>query len=400
MNSIASVSTVPSTDEILERARELVPGLRERLFETARLRHLPQVTIDEAEAAGLFRLITPVSLGGAGGGVPEYVELLRTLARADMSAAWTLGFFTAHAWIAAQYPEKAREVMFADGKIPKIAAVGRPPGRAVPVDGGFRVTGAWSYASGVMNADYAQVPAIIDGEHEASVFMVPVAEIEIIDTWFMSGMQGTGSNNLKLDDVFVPEYMVDKFDAFNHRRSPEERVHPEEMYTYMLGDFLLFIFPTIIVGAAETVLEEYRLRLDTRRSLLTPPEVQAETVAAQLRYARAISLLRVAQTVLANAVELSVQANRESTEDKTAELRANLKLDCLSLSKAAWDAVVLVVRGSGTAVFKSEDITQRFMHDIATALTHVTIDEDAMQTRAGQILLGRANMPDPAMFFV
>ena len=138
---------VQTADEILDSARGMVPRLRERLFETVKLRRLPQSTIDEAEAAGVTGLLVPKVLGGAGAGLREYVELLRTLAHGDMSVAWVLGFFAVHTWYGAQFSEQGQAEMFALGRMPKMAAAAKnnikPPGKAEPTEGGYRLSGAW-----------------------------------------------------------------------------------------------------------------------------------------------------------------------------------------------------------------------------------------------------------------
>ncbi|MGW6277011.1 hypothetical protein [Kribbella sp. NPDC055071] len=385
--------------EILGAARAMVPELRQRLAATESLRRLPDSTVAAAVDAGLFGLLVPRSLGGAGGGVEEFVEQARILAHGDLSAAWTLTFFTAHAWMAARYPRSARAELFRDGEVPRVTFVGRPPGTAVPTDGGYLVSGSWGYATGVMNAGWVQVPAIIEGDEEITLFLVERDHVDVQDSWYMAGMQGTGSQTISMAGQFVPRARTRLFDSFNYRPRPAEVEHPEPVHSDAIGDLFVFIFPALAVGGAEAVLDAYRERLDRHRAAFRP-ELSGDTEAGQLRYARALSALRVARTMLRQAVQDSVAVNAARPDSKSAETRALLKLDCLSVCRAAWEAVELVRRGSGSAIFRSDDPTQHYLRDLQTLLSHVTIDEDGMQAKAGQILLGRATDPDPAKFFV
>ncbi len=383
-----------------------MPRLRTRVAETERLRHLPESTVVEADEAGIFSLLVPRSLGGAGGGARDFTDLVRTLAHGDPSAAWTLSFFTAHAWLVARYPAEVQQDLFRDGRRPRVAFVGRPPGEAALTEGGFLISGAWGYASGVMDADWVQLPAVIEGSDWTPVkgfagqnlFLVPRAEVEVVDTWYMAGMQGTGSHDIKLERQFVPAHRTVDFGLLMQRANPGSAIHPEPVYGYTASDLLMYLFPSLAVGIAEAMLEDYRQRLDRHRAAFSPT-LSGDTEGGQIRYARAASAVRVAQTMLEHAMDLSVQANADSPEEKSDELKANLKLDCLSICRMAWESVQLVVKGSGTAIFRLSDVTQHYVRDLQTILSHVTIDEDGMQSRAGAILLGRATDPNPGQFF-
>jgi alkylation response protein AidB-like acyl-CoA dehydrogenase len=349
----------------------------------------------------------PRSLGGAGGGARDFVEMVRTLATGDLSAAWTLAFFTAHAWLMARYPAEAQQDLFREGSCPRVAFVGRPPGKAERVDGGYLITGAWGYASGVMNADWVQVPAVIDGTDWTpadgftgqNLFLVPRAEVEVLDTWYMSGMAATGSNDIRTERAFVPAHRTIPFALLTARDNPGAAIHPEPTYRYSLSDVMMYLFPALAVGCAEAVLADYRIRLESHRAAFSPT-LSSDTQAGQIRYAQAFSALRVAQTMLRHAIEESVQAAAESPEEKSDDMRAALKLDCLTVCRMARESVETAVQGSGTAIFRQSDATQRRVRDLLTLLSHVSLDIDGMQHRAGEILLGRATQPNPGQFFV
>jgi alkylation response protein AidB-like acyl-CoA dehydrogenase len=382
-------------DVVLERARALAPRLRDRIAETEQLRQLPEATIRESSDAGIFGLLLPSSLGGAGGGLRDYVELMRVLANGDPSAAWALGFFTTHNWFMARWPAEAQKEFFASNCPALMAGVANPPGRAEPTEGGYLVSGYWGYCSGVMHAEWVDVFAIADGHDSPMKFAVPRTDVDVHDTWRMLGMIGTGSHHVQLDRTFVPNQRSFNLASFMSRRNPGSTMYPEALYSYDVRDGVAFLIPAIIVGAAQTLLELYRGRLDRRCELFSRTLI-GDTAYGQLRYARAVAALRAARAVLDNAVTLTIEANASSAESLSDEMRAHIKLDCLTLCRLAWESVELGLGGSGTSFYQSDDITQHFVRDMQVALSHLTLDHDVMASKAGAILLGRAAGPEPA----
>lgn len=398
METTTIAPTVMSPAEVVTKTRAMVPSLRERIFETEELRQLPDATIQDATDAGIFTLLLPQTLGGSAGGLAEGVETMRVLAQGDPTAAWTLGFLMVHNYLLARFPEQVQNELFVDGRPAQMAGVANPPGKAVPVDGGYLVTGYWGYCSGVMHADWVMVSAIIEGQEIPTLFLVPRDEADVQDTWYMSGMKGTGSHDIKLEEVFVPTHRGVSFVVQCSRTSPGAELYPEPLYHYDARDLIQLIGPAVIIGAAEAIVEGYRARLDRRRAAFSPA-LTGDTSAGQIRYARAISAIRSAQSVLDAVVARTVAANAETDGELSDELRAELKLDCMSVVRLSAEAAQICIGGSGSAIFRSTDITQHYVRDLQTILGHLTIDEDGMHARAGEILLGRATDPKPALIF-
>lgn len=398
METISATSIRLSPDEVMARTRDLVPQLRARIAETEQLRRLPDATVAEAMQAGVFSLLLPASLGGSAGGVRDFANAVRLLAQGDPAAAWTLGFLMEHNWMLARYPRETQDEVFAAGTAALMAAVANPPGKAVPVDGGYLVSGYWGYCSGVQHASWVQVVATIEGRDRPSLFLLPREAVDVLDTWYMSGMKGSGSHDIKLERRFVPEGRNVDIDLWHSRHNHGATLHPEPLYAYDARDLLVFVIPALVVGAAEAMLEFYRERLDHRRAAYSPT-LTGDTVAGHLRYARSLSSLRTARAVLDAALDMTVDVNARSAEELSDEIRALIKLDCLSVCRFAWESIDIGVKGSGSAIFKSSDMSQHFLRDIQMVLSHLTVDEDGMQAKAGEILLGRATEADAARNF-
>ncbi|WP_051174945.1 acyl-CoA dehydrogenase family protein [Nocardia exalbida] len=397
MEDVLDPRATTTAADVVKRAHELAPRLRERIAETEQMRYLPEATMRDGVECGIFSLLLPRELGGAGGGVREFVDVLRALAGGDPSAAWTMAFFAAHNYMLARWPEGIQRQVFADG--PQLVAIAvNPPGRAERVAGGYKLSGRWGYCSGVLNADWVQLAGRIEGENELRLFMLARDQVEVPDTWHMAGMKGTGSNDVIVREQFVAEAFSLDLGTAPGRDNPGAELYPEPLYTYDVRDLLVFLVPSLLLGAAETIVDDYRSRLDTRRAAYSG-QLTGDTATGQVRYARAFSQLRSAQAVLDAAVRTTESANAATGERLGDELRAQLKLDCLSIGRLAAEAIRLAVRGSGAAIYRTSDHTQHFLRDVDVMLAHLTIDEDGILTQAGRILLGRATEPHPTRNF-
>jgi 3-hydroxy-9,10-secoandrosta-1,3,5(10)-triene-9,17-dione monooxygenase len=397
-------------EAILQAARQLAPRLRANAGEAEALRQLPDTTIEEAERGGIFRLLVPHALGGADGSARDFVDLIRILAAGDLASAWTLSFLTCHAWLMARFPAEARAELFADGRAPLVTMSARPPGRAVPVDGGYELTGRWGYCSAVMHADWVAVVGLVDGLEEeavdavqgladqASMFVLPRSDVEVLDTWHMAGMQSTGSHDVTTTGAFVPAHRCISIDAWHVRDNLAAASYPGATSTYDTRDLLSFLKPSMAVGAAQGLLDDFRQRIERRNLAFTKTAV-ADTVPGQMRYARALAALRLAESSLERALSLIEEANAATTDELSHEQRALLKLDQLNTFRMVRECAELVMAGSGSSVFKTDDPMQRTVRDLQMLLSHLTIDEDRFVSKAGEILLGRATDADPTQNF-
>ncbi|MZG13743.1 hypothetical protein GTY44_09585 [Streptomyces sp. SID5914] len=385
-------------ETIIENTRRLVPRLRERLSRTEQLRRLPDETVKELTEAGVFSLLLPRSLGGAGGGIRDFVEVVRTLARGHLSVAWTTAFLMEHNYMLARFPAETQREVFRDGRPALMAALIHLPGEAVSVDGGYRITGSFRYASGIMHADWVAIFAWDQSSGRGPmVCILPRADVEVSDTWFMSGMGGTGSHDVKVEDRFVPEHRTVDLEVWASRQNPGADLHPEPTYSYSLADILGFMLPAMAVGAAEVMLEEYRDRLETRRAPHSFGPI-GDTVGAQMRYTRALAELRMAQAAMEHTIETTIAANERSAENWSTEARMEFTLMMMSVINKAAESIEIGIRGSGSSIFKSDSPTQAFWRDIEVLRSHWAIDEDAVLARVGSILLGRATAPPNAIF--
>ncbi|MEV8150993.1 acyl-CoA dehydrogenase family protein [Arthrobacter sp. NPDC080073] len=194
-------------DEMLKNARALRPALRSRRAETDQLRRLPQASVEDILQLGIVGVTTPVELGGSDLGASAVFEVGKELAQGCAATAWIGGNWAVHSTLAAMFSQEAQGELFTDGRLPLIATAFSPlRAKTELVNGGARVSGQWDFASGILHSDWVVVQAMTDTGPLAH--LVPVADIEVIETWRTNGLRGSGSNDVTAKELFVPEHRL------------------------------------------------------------------------------------------------------------------------------------------------------------------------------------------------
>jgi alkylation response protein AidB-like acyl-CoA dehydrogenase len=199
---------------LLETAHELAPALAARAAEIEAARRIPVDIIDAMRANHMFKMLVAESHGGLGLSVPDILPVLEALSAGDGSTGWVMMVAAVGQLLASRMPRAFYDQIFGEGPAPMMMGVGTPVGRADKVSGGYRVTGRWPFASGCQNAQWIAGHCVVwqDGkplmsnEGPATRFVVlPADQWRIEDTWHASGLAGSGSHHVRLDDVEVPE---------------------------------------------------------------------------------------------------------------------------------------------------------------------------------------------------
>ncbi len=252
-------SVVDDTDWIA-RARALRPLLEAAAPRIESGRGLPPDVIEALHAAKMFRLLIPRDLGGAELDLPTFVQVIEAVAEADGSVAWCLGQGAGCSMTAAYLPREAAQQMFGRDPRAVLAWGAGPSGQAVPVEGGFRVTGRWSYASGSRHATWlgGLCPIVepdgsprleADGTPMIRSFVYPKSQTQVIDDWQVIGLRGTGSDSYAVTDLFVPE-------AFHFLRTVPAP-HPGALYRMPLMGAYPLAFAGVALGLARAVLDSF-----------------------------------------------------------------------------------------------------------------------------------------------
>jgi 3-hydroxy-9,10-secoandrosta-1,3,5(10)-triene-9,17-dione monooxygenase len=198
-----------TTTGMVEAARALVPALRERRLEADELRRLPDASVADLHELGIFGSVLPTELGGENLGVDVLFEVVVALARGDGATSWCGGNWTIHNLLLCMFPLQAQQDVFGAGgsRLPLISTGFSPArGQTAPAEGGQVLSGQWDFASGVDHAEWVVVVAM--SERGPLAHLVPVGDLEIIDTWHTGGLRGTGSKDVAASEVFVPEHRL------------------------------------------------------------------------------------------------------------------------------------------------------------------------------------------------
>ena len=372
---------------MIDAIRALAPGIRARADAIERARRLPPDVVRDLRAAGVFRLCVPRALGGVEADPATLLAVLEELAWADGSTGWCAMIGIANNCNAGYTPDAGAREVFADPTVPT-AGIADPAGAAVRADGGVRVTGRWRFASGVTHSDWVWAGCVVQengkprmtahGPEIVHVWM-PVGDVQIHDTWFVSGLCGTGSNDISASDVFVPERRVfELFDPAAHRPEPLFQMPP-------LGWFVSQV-AAVALGLGRGALDELAEMAPSKVPTLSVA-VLADRPAAQLGIARAEAALGSARAFLHETVR-DLFDTLAAGRTPTLRQRALNRVAACNAAEAGAAAVRAAhVLAGGSSIYTTSAL-QRHMRD-AEALTHHFSVAPHVWEDAGRIFLGR-----------
>jgi len=362
--------TANDTQSLFEAVRKLLPMIRSSAERIEADRELPRPLFEALADAGLFKLLIPHNVGGAEIDLPAYVQLLEELGKADASTGWVVNQCAVFATYAARIPREVARSIWIDTPRSIVANTPAATARAVAVPGGYRVTGRQGFSSGCRHAAWLAARALIlekgqprveDGQREERYLFVPVAEAELLDTWHVRGMRGTGTHDFAVRDVFVPA-----------ERTVLQAGAP------LLENGALYQFPRRLLfasGDAAVSLGAARACLNTFFELAgakTPRSMQAtlrDQPVVQATVGRSEAHLRSARAFLTEAVR-EIWTEASSTGAITLERRAALRLATTHAIRLAVDVVDSVYNAAGvTAIFEGNPI-QRHFQDIHVISQH------------------------------
>jgi 3-hydroxy-9,10-secoandrosta-1,3,5(10)-triene-9,17-dione monooxygenase len=380
-------STTPpsvSRDAVLRTAAGLVPVLRERAARAERLRRVPPETVRDLIASGLIRIGNPRRYGGNGLEVDAAYEVAWELGRGCGSTGWCYSLWTIHNWWIGHFSEQAQDEFFSSGPDTVFSSGLNPAsGKAEPSGDGFRVSGRWGFSSGCDVASWVMVATPGRGPGSLMWLLLPRSDIEIVDTWFASGLRGSGSKDVVVEDVFVPGHR-----ALDPNRAGDGdftgwKLHQRLSYRLPLRAMTAWDLAAPVVGIAQGAVDEFTARVMTSST----PGRTAESAALQLRLAEASAEVDAARALhRADVREMLEKAARD--EPLTERDRARYRRDKAFVSKLCVQAVNRLFEASGArAVLESEPI-QRFHRDVHGASHHAALSWDVWAEQFGRQALG------------
>lgn len=370
--------------EIVRRVRELAPVLAERAEAAEAARRLPDETIEDLAATGLFGMLVPAKFGGPELGFADMAAACREAGAACASTGWLSVIYTLHNWMVGLFPEQAQAEVWAERPYALTPCVLSPSGTAEPVDGGHTVTGRWSWGSGIMHADHVMVMALVtaDDTMEPRLFLMPREDVTVHDVWHTSGMRGTGSNDIEVPGVFVPAHRSVPMLDLTGGRSPGSRVHEGPLYRTPLVPVFALTGAAPVLGAAEGVLKRFEERMTTR-VMAYSGERQRDLMSGQIRFAEATAQLAAARLLLEAALRDVATGRALDMTD-----RARARLVAAHVAATARRVVNELCSAAGASAQFTSSPFQRAQRDVNTISGHVVFDPDAAYALYGRIGLG------------
>jgi alkylation response protein AidB-like acyl-CoA dehydrogenase len=365
---------------VLRAVRALLPEIAGRAEEIEAARRLPVDLVARLRSAGVFRMGVPARLGGDEVDLHTAASVLRSLARADGSVAWTAMIGASAPLILGMLPPATLDEIYAGGPDVVLAGAFNPSGMASPTDGGYRVNGRWAFASGCQHADWFVAHCIVDDGRMPPVRMVvlPPSDVEIADTWWASGLCGTGSHHFGVRDAFVPDARTFALGDPSNLGGPAARV-PELAITTLL-------IANVATGIAEGALDECRATSMTKTPAFTA-DVLAASPTFQRDLAESDAQLRAARATLDCEVA-GLQADALAGRDIGLAQRARVRATATWATAAAVAVVDRCYRSSGGSAVYSSGSAQRRFRDVHALAQHFSVGPDTL-TLAGAVLAGR-----------
>ncbi len=375
-------------EELVARVEPLLPAVAAHAAEGERLRRLPDDTLALLREADVFRSLVSPERGGHGLGLDSVVALGLTLGRADTATAWVTTFLVMHSWLLSMFPDAVVDEVFGDRGFALAPAALSPTGTATPVDGGYEVTGRWSWGTGVMHADCALVTGVVltDGIPDLRLVLLDLDQFEVDDVWHTDGMRATGSNDLVCRDVFVSAERTLSFRALAEGQARPVAGTP--MAGYPVVPVLCLTAATPLVGGAGGAFTAYRERLAERVLAYSLGERQVEKPAAQIRLARADADLRAARLLLNDGVRTLDAAYGPGGAGMSRADRSILRMTTTAAVHTAKQVVASLCDAAGGSIHLLGQPLQRFQRDLNTGAGHAVFDADRAAEVHGRILVG------------
>jgi indole-3-acetate monooxygenase len=372
------------TDAELDRLTERASALARDLAATTELeRALSAELLDALRATGLMRAGAPAALGALEASPATTLAGAERIARGDASAGWCVSIAATSSLLSAYLPDAGATEIFGD---PRTIAAGvwAPRGRAVSVDGGLRVSGRWSFCSGISHSEWLFAGCVLEDQHAdggAPVLRVvglPTAQLEILDTWHTSGLRGTGSHDAVATDLFVPDHHV-----LSLMNSAPQIDAP--LYRFPIFGFFALSIAAAALGNARGAIDDL-VELAGAKTAQGSSRVLAERPATQAAVGEAEAALRAARAFYYDAIADAWEAaQRDAAVDVS--LRVGLRLAAThAVRTSAEVARSMYDLAGGTAIYDDSPLQRRF-RDAHAATAHFQVNP-AIWELTGRVLLG------------
>jgi 3-hydroxy-9,10-secoandrosta-1,3,5(10)-triene-9,17-dione monooxygenase len=389
MEGSKSARTIaPEPAELVVRARALIPVLAGRSVEQKQRRGILPETIAEMQAAGFFRVLQPRRWGGYEMDLGTFYDIEMALGEGDMSSGWTYGVLGVVSWFLGVMDDRAAQEVWGHDTTTLICSSTMPAGRATAVDGGFRLAGHWRYASGCEHCGWALLGGMVHVENtppDWRFFLVPRGDYQTVDMWQVAGLQGTGSIDVILDDVFVPAYRTQRLQDNFLLRGAGQALNTSSLYRLPFGQIFVRGVSTAGIGALQAMLTAL---IDFSRDRVSRAGGRsAENPVVQLLCAETAAAVDEMRTTLhRNFATLHDYARRSETPPL--ELRLQHKFQSSAVIERCTLLASRIFKATGAAGLSDELPFGRILADLMAARQHISNQYDYYGSNWGAAMFG------------
>ena len=379
--------------DLLQRAADMVPMLREREASARQAGQVSDETIQAFAEAGFFRVLQPKRYGGYEMPPEVYAAICRTLAYGCMASAWVYGVVAVHNWQLALFDDRAAQDVWGADDTVRISSSYMPVGKVERVEGGYRLSGRWAFSSGSHHCSWvilgANVPRA-DGAPGAEPynFLVPRDDYQVLPNWNVMGLQATGSNDILVDGAFVPEHrVIREFDMFRIE-CPGHAVNHAALYRIPFAQIFNRTVSVSSLGSLQRALDSFVQATREKRATYTGARLAGDSTIQEAVADVAMTLDELDLRLDRDLGELMTRAEHN---DWPLERRAELGASTTSMVSRCVAAVdKLMLFSGGKAIYRGHVVQNAFL-DIHTARAHVANNPYPYMRNLGAIAFGEPN---------
>lgn len=387
----AAGTGLPNSAELVDRVRKLHPLIRKNAAQGELDRRVTQESMDAIAAAGLLKIAQPSRYGGYETSMRTMLDVSAALGEADGGTAWVVTLLNVCAWVTGTYPQQAQDDVWGQNPGALVSGVLAPTAETRKVEGGHQVTGRWFWNSGSWHADWAVlgVPVTDDSGEvvDQGLALIPLADLDLEETWFVAGMKSTGSNCLIARDIFVPDHRILSVPPAIEGHYGTE-LSDEIFYRSAFVPVLALVLVGPQLGLGRAALEAVKEKAATKPISYTYYTAQADSVAFQLQIAEAAMLLDTAHLHAYRAADdIDQAAARGTYPDFIA--RARVRADTGWAAEHVTRAIDVLLSAHGASSFADANPLQRIWRDSSVAARHAVVLPVVGYEIYGKALLGR-----------
>lgn len=381
---------IDSGAAVLVNVRALLPELKKGASENERARRLSDDTVDALRRAGAFRVAAPTRFGGLESGLRTMLDVSAAVAEGDGGASWVTTLSNVNHWALGLFSERAQAEVYADGPDVIISGVVSPTAVAKPVEGGYRVSGQWPYASASLHSTWCTGGVVIEDEDgsvmDQGMALIPRSDYRVDDTWYVAGMRASGSNTVVAEDVFVPEHrMLSMMGAFSGSYVAERT--DSAFARSAFGPMLVMVLVGPQLGMGRAALELVRTKAAEKSLAYTVFDRQADSVAFQMMVAEAALKIDTAHLHAYRAAD-DVMRWADAAEYPDLLSRARVRGDAATALRSINEALNVLLDATGAGAFADVNALQRIWRDSNVGARHAVMLPRVSIETYGKALLG------------